>query len=132
VKVAIAGEEFEFDPVRRTMADALAIEKIGGKRYVEWENDLFAGSAEAACVLICFLWRREGRTVELADILAGKFGDLDFSETYVSTLRGYGQHVADAQAAAADPTAGAASPAAPDGTPGTPAGTRRSSRKSST
>ena len=128
MKVTVNGEEFEFEHVRRMMADALAIEKISGKRYVEWENDLYAGSAEAACVLATFLWRREGREAELSDLLEGKV-DLDFTEVYVSVVRGYGQMLAEAQAARENPTDGAAP--APDGTPGTPAGTKASSRRSS-
>ena len=127
MKIIIDGETFEYDGRRMPMSDALAIEKAWGRRYAEWEMELNAGSAEAACVLVWLVWRRDGREVELQDILDGK---IDFS--YAEMLRSLAEAHAQAQAEKENPTTGAAPRTDPAGTPATPSGTKPSSPKSST
>jgi len=133
LKVVINGETFDYDQDRRPMSEALAIEKECGRRYAEWESELFGGSAWAMAVLAWLIWRREGREVPLADILDGTV-DFDYMEYEVSILRASAEakaaREAEAKAAAGNPTSGA--DPAPDGTPTTPAATKPSSRKSST
>jgi hypothetical protein len=130
VKVRIGGESFDFDEARRPMSEAIAVERAWGRRYAEWESELQAGSAEAMAVFVWLVWRRDGREVELADILSGEV-DFDYRELEQSILEVAVERQKAAEAEA-NPTQGAVSPAAPDGTPTTPAATRRSSRKSST
>jgi hypothetical protein len=71
-KVTINGEVFGYDISRKPMSEALAIENGLKCRYVDWENDLQAGSARAMCGFIWLVWRRDGRDVSLDDILSGK------------------------------------------------------------
>ena len=130
MKVRIGGESFDFDEARRPMSEAIAVERAWGRRYAEWESELQAGSAEAMAVFVWLVWRRDGREVELADILSGEV-DFDYRELEQSILEVAVERQKAAEAEA-NPTQGAVSPAAPDGTPTTPAATRRSSRKSST
>jgi hypothetical protein len=133
VKIVINGEAFDVDMERRPMSEALAIERECGRRYAEWESELFAGSAWAMAVLAWLVWRRDGREIPLGDILSGEV-DFDFTEFEVSILKSSAEaraaREAGAGAAEGNPTSGAG--AAPDGTPGTPPATRRSSRSSST
>ena len=124
MKITLAGETFDFDGSRKPMSEALAVEKAWGRRYAEWEQELEAGSAEAFCVLAWIIWRRDGRTVDLADILDGTV-DFDLFEFLRSV-----EDAREAEAAAAGPTTPAGSPG-PAGTAGTPAGTPGRSRKSS-
>jgi len=113
------------------MSEALAIERECGRRYAEWESELFAGSAWAMAVFAWLVWKRDGREVPLADILSGEV-DFDFTEFEVSILKASAEakaaREAEAQAAEGNPTSGAEP--APDGTPGTPPATKGSSRKS--
>jgi len=120
VKVTLGGEAFDFDGSRHPMSEALAVEKAWGRRYAEFESELGAGSAEAFCVLAWLVWRRDGRDVQLKDILDGTV-DFDLSEFAASIA---------AANEAADPTPGAETGSAPDGTATTPSSTRASSAKS--
>lgn len=133
MKVTISGETFDssWELGRVSMADALAIEKIAGRRYVEWETELLNGSAEALAAFACLIWQRDGRETELKDILDGS-AELDFSETFRSVMKAIGDAQAEVRAAEENPTSGAAPRTGPDGTPATPPATRHSSRKSST
>jgi hypothetical protein len=92
------------------VSEALAIEEVYGRKYVQWQDDLAAGSAKAMCVLAWIIWRRDGRDVAFADILGGK-ADFDLAEMLRSVW----------QAAEAEAEAGPG----PDGAPGTGAGTTR-------
>lgn len=83
MKVTINGEVFDYDGTRAPMSEALAIEKAYGRRYVEWQAELQAGSAEALCVLAWIIWRRDGRNVELKDMLSGAV-DFDLNEMLLS------------------------------------------------
>ncbi len=130
MKVTIDGTAYDFDEKHRPMSEALAIEKAWGRRYAEWESELQAGSAAAMAVFVWLVWRREGRDVNLEDILSGEI-DFDYREMELSLLEAAAERERAAEAEA-NPTEGDASPAAPDGTPGTSPATRRSSRKSST
>ena len=77
-KVTVNGEVFGFDLNRKPMSEALAVEEALKCRYADWEADLAAGSARALAGFIWLVWRRDGRDVPLADILAGKVEiDLD-------------------------------------------------------
>lgn len=130
MKVTVNGEAFDtgLDLGHVMMADALEIERLAGRRYVEWEQGLLGGSAEAAAVLACLAWKRAGRDVQLADILSGEVA-IDFSELYASVMDALVEAIR-ARAAAENPTSGAEPLTAPDGTDMTPAGTRGSSPKS--
>lgn len=127
VKVTLDGEQFDYDGSKKPMSEALAIEKAWGRRYADWETELAAGSAEAFCVLAWLIWRRDGRDVDLKDILDGK-KDFDLFEL-VRSVAAAGE-AAEAEAAQADPTTSAGS-ADPAGTPTTRAGTSGRSRRSS-
>ena len=72
VKVTINGEVFGWDPTRKPMSEALAIEHALKCNYAQWEADLEAGSARALAGFIWLVWRRDGRDVLLEDILSGK------------------------------------------------------------
>ena len=80
-KVTIGGEVFGFDPSRKPMSEALAIEKAMKIPYAQYEQGLTEGSAQSLAGFICLVWRRNGRDVPLADILSGAvdidLGDLD-------------------------------------------------------
>jgi hypothetical protein len=121
VKVRIGGESFDFDEARRPMSEAIAVERAWGRRYAEWESELQAGSAEAMAVFVWLVWRRDGREVELADILSGEV-DFDYRELEQSILEVAVERQKAAEAEA-NPTQGAVSPAAPDGTDTTSSGT---------
>ena len=71
-KVTINGEVFEWDPSRKPMSEALALETALKCRYADWETDLQAGSARAMAGFIWLVWRRDGRDVSLDDIVSGK------------------------------------------------------------
>jgi hypothetical protein len=70
-KVTINGEVFQWDFARKPLAEALALEEALKCRYVDWENDLQAGSAKAVAGFIWLVWRRNGRDVPIGDILSG-------------------------------------------------------------
>lgn len=113
-----------------SMADALAIEKVANRRYVEWETEFLHGSAEALAVFVVLAWQRDGREVELKSILDGSV-EFDFSGTYASVMDALTGEF-DARAAAENPTSGAAPLTDPDGTDTTSAATPGSSRSAST
>jgi hypothetical protein len=70
-KVTVNGETFDSGG-EVMLTEALALEKGLGVPYWQWEQDLAAGSVLAMCGFIWLTWRRNGRQVELADILSGK------------------------------------------------------------
>jgi hypothetical protein len=113
-KIVIAGEAFDYDGQKQPMSEALAIEEMYGKRYAQWQEDLWAGSAKAMCVLAWIIWRRDGRDVAYQDIIDGK-ADFDLGEMLRSIIDAAEAAAAEAKAAEADPTV----PSDPDGTPGT-------------
>jgi hypothetical protein len=78
VKVTINGEVFEYDPDRKPMSEALAIEAGLGMPYAAYEEGLRAGSAKSVAGFIWSVWKRNGRDVPLADILSGKV-DVDLN-----------------------------------------------------
>jgi len=122
VKVMLNGEAFDldFDINHVKMAFAVEVEKVAGRRYAQWESDLLGGGAEALAALACLIWRRDGRDVQLADVLSGEV-PLEFSEAFSSVMAAFTAQIGGA--AAEDPTRGAVSPAAPDGTDTTSSGT---------
>jgi hypothetical protein len=132
VKITINGEEFayDFDFSHMPMSEALAIEKVANRRYVEWEMAFTGGGAEAMAVFACLVWSRDGRDVKVEDVLSGKV-DFDFSEAYSSVIAGIVAARQEAMAAAANPTSPAEPLTVPAGTPSTPSGTRASSPRSS-
>lgn len=71
-KVRINGEVFEFDPAHRPLAEALALEKVYGAPYGQWEADLNTGAAKAIAGLAWLVWRRSGRDVAFADLMSGQ------------------------------------------------------------
>jgi hypothetical protein len=123
VKVRLNGEYLEFDGSKKPMSEALAIERAWHKRYAEWETELAAGSAEALCVLAWVIWRRDGRDIDLDDILSGKI-DFDFTE-FITSLADTDED-GDGGKAEPVPTTPAASPD-PAGTRTTRRNTKRSS-----
>ena len=100
-KVRINGEAFDWDSSHHPMSEALAIEQATGLRYVDWENELAAGSMKAMCAFVWLVWRRNGRDVPYEDIAAGKV-EIDLTELLESLME-------DRQnSEAPDPTEGAA------------------------
>jgi hypothetical protein len=126
-KITLNGETFSFDFGKAPMSEALALEQELGMKYAQYEQDLEAGSLQAMCGLVWLIWRRNGRTVELADILAGKI-DFDMLELADSLDEFAKEAKAAAEAAEADPTPRPA----PGGTRGTGTATSRSSRSTTT
>lgn len=86
-KVRINGEYFDWDPARKPMSEALALEATLKCTYAQWETDLQAGSARAMCGFIWLVWRRAGRDVKLADILSGDT-DIDLNDLTVEPDEG--------------------------------------------
>jgi hypothetical protein len=127
VKIVIGGETFDYDMDSRLLSEAIAIEKAWGRRYAEFQQELGAGSAEGWAVLAWAVWRRNGREVELADILDGKV-DFDHTEMVRSVNVAA---AAEAEAAGEGPTSGASPLTGPDGTGTTPAATSGRSPRSS-
>lgn len=116
MKIILGGETFDYDGRVQPMSEALAIEKMYEKRYVQWQEDLNNGLLEAFCILAWVIWRRDGRDVPYGDIIEGK-ADFDVNEMVKSLMDGWAAEAdaAKAAAAAADPTG----PPDPAGTPGT-------------
>lgn len=111
MKIILDGITYDYDGTRQPMSEALAIEKLYKKRYVQWQEDLNAGSLEAFCMLAWIIWHRDGRDVPYEDIIEGKV-DFDVNELLQSLIEGNAAAQAAAEAGAGpDPTA---SPA-PDG-----------------
>ena len=125
-KIVIAGETFDYDGQKQPMSEALAIEEVYGARYAQWQDDLWAGSAKAMCVLAWIIWRRDGRDVPFEDIIDGNV-DFDLGEMLQSIIKAAEDAEAEAKAAEADPTAGSD----PAGTPGTGTSISEPSLKSS-
>ena len=133
MKITIGGETFDvdFELGHVQLSFALAIEKVAGMRYVQWETDLLEGGAAATAAFACLAWQRDGRDVQLQDILDGKI-ELNFSEVFRSIMSGIAGQQAGTVTATENPTPGAETSSAPDGTDSTPAGTQPSSPRSST
>jgi hypothetical protein len=70
-KVTINGEVFRWDPARKPLSEALAIEDGLKCKYADYETGLQGGSARSLAGFIWLVWRRNGRDVPLADILSG-------------------------------------------------------------
>jgi hypothetical protein len=77
-KVRINGETFEFDRVRKPLAEMMALEKVLGIPYGQWEADLQAGSARALAGFVWLVWRREGRDVAFSAIESGEV-EIDYN-----------------------------------------------------
>lgn len=127
MKITIGGETFDYDLDSRPMSEALAIEKAWGRRYAEFQHEVAAGSAEGWAVLAWAVWRRNGRDVQLQDILDGKV-DFDHTEMVVSVNVAAAE---EAKAAAEGPTSGASPLTDPDGTATTSSSTSVRSPRSS-
>ena len=123
-KININGETFDFDPDHRPMSEALALEQAAGMRYAEWETELAAGSMKAMAALVWLIWRRDGRDIDLKDILSGAV-DVDLMPL-LDSLQALGE-----ERAAEDPTAPGPAASGPDGTPTTGTATSSSSPASS-
>ena len=104
-KIVIGGETFDYDGKHQPMSEALKIEELYGKNYAAWQDDLWAGSARAMCVLAWLIWRRDGRDVPYEDITGGK-ADFDLGEMLQSIIASAESAAAEAKAAEADPTGG--------------------------
>jgi len=88
-KVTINGEVFEWDPSRKPLSEALAIENGLKCRYADWEADLQAGSARALAGFIWLVWRRNGRDADLQAMLAGDV-DIDLDGLSIEADEGEG------------------------------------------
>ena len=126
MKIVINGESFDWDGTKAPLSEALAIEKVYERRYVEWQADLEAGAARAFACLAWAVWRRDGRDVLFGDIIDGTV-DFDVLEMMRSMI----EAAAEEEAAAEGPTSGAAPRSAPDGTVTTGSATSGRSRKGS-
>ena len=102
-KVTINGEVFGWDPSRKPMSEALAIETALKCRYADWEEDIQAGSARALAGFIWLVWRRDGRDVKFSDIESGKV-EVEYNTFTI-----------DAEDGAVDPTTPPGSPTTGDG-----------------
>jgi hypothetical protein len=71
-KVTINGEVFDWDPSRRPLSEALAIEAGLQIPYVQYREELAQNTTRAVATYIWLVWHRAGRDVALADMLAGK------------------------------------------------------------
>ena len=131
MKITVNGETFSssWDLGHVSMADALAIEKVANRRYVEWETEFLHGSAEALAAFVVLAWQRDGREVDLKSILDGSV-ELDFTEAFSSVMDALAEEL-NARAAAENPTSGAGPRTAPDGTNTTSPATSERSRPSS-
>jgi len=87
LKVTINGEVFGFDPVRKPMSEALAIENALKIPYAQYEEGLRDGSARSVAGFIWLVWRRNGRDVPLADILSGAV-DIDLGTLEIEPEEG--------------------------------------------
>jgi hypothetical protein len=101
-KVTINGEVFQWDPTRRPMSEALAIEHALKVRYADWEQDVQSGSAFALCGFIWLLWRRDGRDIPFDDIVSGKV-DIDLGDFAIEMEPGEPGYE-EAQGGGTDPT----------------------------
>lgn len=121
MKVVLNGETFDFDDSKRAMSEAMTIERLYKRKYVQWQQDLATGELEAWCMYAWIVWRREGRDVEYQNIVDGHV-DFDLEEFVGSINAARRQPDAEAEAEP-DPTG----QSDPDGTPGTGTGTSESS-----
>lgn len=103
MKVTLDGQAYEYDASKAPMSEALWIEEVYQRRYVEWQSDLQAGSAKAMCVLACLIWRRDGRDVPFADVIGGKV-DFDLGEMLTSIIESAQAETEAAGEAEPDPT----------------------------
>lgn len=125
MKVTIDGQVYEYDGRKGPVHEALWIEDVYKKNYGQWQQDMAEGSARAFIMLVCLIWRREGRDVDTAyqDIIDGKIG-FDIDEMVRSMAE---SAAAEEKAQAeADPTTPGESPG-PAGSPMTGTGTSGSS-----
>jgi hypothetical protein len=122
-KININGEVFDYDFDHRPMSEALALEQAAGMRYAEWETELGAGSMKAMAALVWLVWRRDGRGIELKDILSGDV-EVDLMPLLDSLQ-------AAAEEAQAGPTSPGPAASGPGGTPTTGTATSPSSPASS-
>lgn len=129
-KIIVDGETFDYDSQKQLTHEALWIEDVYKRNYIQWQDDMTAGATRALCMLACLLWRRDGRDVGTAfqDMLDGKI-EFDLNEMWVSIIEA-GQ-AAQREAEAQDPTTPGDS-SGPDGSPTTGTGTSSSSPASST
>jgi hypothetical protein len=117
IKITINGETFDYDNTRMPMGDALAVEAVYGRRYIEWQMDLAGGSARAACALVWLIWKRDGRDVPFSSIADGTVS-LDAEEVLVAIIEAGAEERKKDEETAPDPTIPGAG-SAPDGTPST-------------
>lgn len=89
-KVTIGGEVFDWDPVRKPMSEALAIEEALKIPYVQYEEGLAEGRARCLAGFVWLVWRRNGREVPLADILSGAV-DVDLGALEMHPDEGEGE-----------------------------------------
>lgn len=121
MKIVIQGEAFEFDGSKKPMLEALELEKQLGWNYGKYESELQAGSMKAIAGFIWQVWYRNGRRVELADVLSGDI-EIDVAEVMES--------LAEAAAELQDQETDA-DPTGRPGSPTTGTSTSRSSRSTS-
>lgn len=115
LKVTINGEVFAFDRDHRPLAEAIALEKVLGMRYAQYQQELAGGSARALAAFVWLVWRRDGRDIQFADIESGNVPVAE-EDVLIEDTDG------EAEPNPADPTV-----AAPAGTPGTGTATSASS-----
>lgn len=131
-KIIVDGEAFDYEAEKQLTHEALWIEHVYKRNYLQWQEDMTTGGTRALCMLACLLWRRDGRNVDTAfqDLLDGKI-QFDLNEMWASIIEAgqAAQREAEAEQKAqaeADPTISGTSPD-PDGSPTTGTGTSSSS-----
>jgi hypothetical protein len=126
MKITINGETFDYDGSKKPMLEALTIEKALGMRYVEYEEELQAGSMLAMAGFIWSVLHRDGRDVEISQILDGTY-EVDVMDV-LESLAAAAEELEAAKASEANPTEGAPRRTGRAGTATTGTGTSRSSR----
>ena len=86
-KVTVNGEVFKWDPARKPMSEALAIENVLKIPYIQYEEGLQKGSARCLAGFIWLVWRRNGRDIPFEDILSGA-ADVDLASLDIEPEEG--------------------------------------------
>lgn len=71
-KVTINGEVFNWDTSLAPLSEALAVERLSGQRFDDWQADMRKGSVHALSIFIWLVWKRNGRDVDYAALERGE------------------------------------------------------------
>jgi hypothetical protein len=74
-KIAVGEVEYDFDPADVTNDEGIAVEKIMGCTFDQWNTSLAEGSMQAMTALVWLLQHRENPALRIADVHF-KMGDI--------------------------------------------------------